>query len=64
MNLICAILACDETGYFIQPTVLLTKDSHSPTMITELFGPVVTIYTYPADEFEETVCLVEFKILI
>ena len=44
----------DKVGYYIQPTVLVTTDPHSPTMVNELFGPVVTIYVYPADQYEET----------
>ncbi|MCL5037159.1 MAG: L-glutamate gamma-semialdehyde dehydrogenase [Chloroflexi bacterium] len=45
---------CDKsTGYFIQPTVILSKNPSSPTMCEELFGPVLTIYVYPADKYEE-----------
>jgi 1-pyrroline-5-carboxylate dehydrogenase len=39
-------------GYFIEPTVLLSKDPNYITMCEELFGPVLTIYVYPADDFE------------
>lgn len=45
----------DKTGYFIEPTVLVTTDPQSKTMTDELFGPVVTCYVYPVDKFEETV---------
>jgi 1-pyrroline-5-carboxylate dehydrogenase len=41
-------------GYFIEPTVLLTTDPHYYTMEEELFGPVLTIYIYPSNEFEKT----------
>ncbi|OAJ39281.1 1-pyrroline-5-carboxylate dehydrogenase [Batrachochytrium dendrobatidis JEL423] len=44
----------DETGYYIEPTVLITKDPKSSTMVNELFGPVVTVYVYPQDEYLET----------
>ncbi len=44
-------------GYFIEPTVILTKDPKYTTMCEELFGPVVTIYVYEADKFEETLDL-------
>lgn len=30
-------------GYFIQPTVIVTKDPKSVTMVEEIFGPVVTV---------------------
>ena len=43
-----------ETGWFIEPTIIVTKDSKSESMIEEIFGPVLTIYVYEDDEFEET----------
>ncbi len=46
-------------GYFIEPTVLLAKDPMYTTMCEEIFGPVVTIYVYNADRFEETLELVD-----
>jgi 1-pyrroline-5-carboxylate dehydrogenase len=49
----------DEKGYFIDPTILVTKDPKSPTMVEELFGPVVTVFVYPAEEFEETLKLAD-----
>ncbi|MBX2846270.1 MAG: L-glutamate gamma-semialdehyde dehydrogenase [Saprospiraceae bacterium] len=39
-------------GYFIEPTVILTQDPKYTTMCEEIFGPVVTIHVYPADDFE------------
>lgn len=46
-------------GYFIEPTVILAKKPKYTTMVTELFGPVVTIYVYEDDKFEETLHLVD-----
>lgn len=48
-----------DTGYFIEPTVILTRDPDYVTMHTELFGPVLTIYVYPDDKFNETLDLVD-----
>ncbi|MFA5814012.1 MAG: L-glutamate gamma-semialdehyde dehydrogenase [Bacteroidales bacterium] len=48
-----------ETGYFIEPTVILTRDPYYVTMHTELFGPVLTIYVYPDNQFNETLDLVD-----
>ena len=45
-------------GYFIEPTVILTKDPKYTTMCTELFGPVVTIFVFEDDHWEETLQLV------
>jgi len=51
---------CDDSkGYFIQPTVILTKDPQYVTMQEEIFGPVVTIYVYDAENFEDTLTLVD-----
>jgi 1-pyrroline-5-carboxylate dehydrogenase len=47
-----------EVGYFIEPTVLLTRDPNYETMHTELFGPVLTIFVYPDIDFEKTIDLV------
>ncbi len=46
-------------GYFIEPTVLLTTDPKYTTMCEEIFGPVITIYVYPEDEFEATMDLLD-----
>ena len=46
-------------GYFIEPTVLLTKDPSYVTMCEEIFGPVISIYVYQEERFEETLELVD-----
>ena len=48
-----------KEGFFIEPTIIDTTDPKYVTMVEELFGPVLTIYTYPADEFEKTLTLVD-----
>jgi 1-pyrroline-5-carboxylate dehydrogenase len=48
-----------SVGYFIEPTIIVTKDPKYVTMCEELFGPVLTIYVYDADTFEETLKLVD-----
>jgi len=47
----------DSKGYFVEPTIILTKDPKFKTMQEEIFGPVVTVYVYPDDKFEETLTL-------
>ncbi len=50
---------CDKSkGYFIQPTIIETKDPGYVTMCEEIFGPVLTIYIYDAKKFEETLKIV------
>ncbi len=46
-------------GYFIQPTIIETKDPKYVTMCEEIFGPVLTIFIYDAEKFEETLKLVD-----
>ncbi|MBO3698991.1 L-glutamate gamma-semialdehyde dehydrogenase [Roseivirga sp. E12] len=46
-------------GYFVEPTVLLTKDPKYTTMCEEIFGPVITIYVYDENEFESTLALLD-----
>ncbi|MFW1494608.1 aldehyde dehydrogenase family protein, partial [Vibrio parahaemolyticus] len=45
-------------GYFIEPTIIETRDPKYVTMCEEIFGPVLTIYVYNADQFEKTLSLV------
>ncbi len=50
---------CDDSkGYFVEPTIILTKNPHFKTMEEEIFGPVLTIYVYDDDKFDETLDLV------
>jgi 1-pyrroline-5-carboxylate dehydrogenase len=49
--------ADDSSGYFIQPTVILTDDPHHRLMEEEIFGPVLTVYLYDDDRFDEVLDL-------
>lgn len=46
-------------GYFIAPTVIEVSDPRYVTMCEEIFGPVLTIYTYDAEKFEEIMDIVD-----
>lgn len=46
-------------GYFIQPTIILAKDPKYVTMCEELFGPVLTVYVYDENKYEETLALLD-----
>ncbi|MCO5269138.1 MAG: L-glutamate gamma-semialdehyde dehydrogenase [Brumimicrobium sp.] len=46
-------------GYFIEPTIIVTKDPQFKTMVEEIFGPVMTIYIYDEKKYEETLDLVD-----
>jgi len=49
----------NSVGYFIEPTVVLTTDPHYYTMVEELFGPILTIYIYPDNKFDDTLTLID-----
>ena len=50
----------DKTvGYFIEPTVILTKLPTYATMTEELFGPVMTVYVYEDAAWETSLKLVD-----
>lgn len=46
-------------GYFVEPTVVVTTNPKFKTMCEEIFGPVMTIYVYPADEYTQVLELVD-----
>ncbi len=46
-------------GYFIEPTVIVSKNPRSTTMCEEIFGPVLTIHVYPDDQYEEILDVVD-----
>jgi 1-pyrroline-5-carboxylate dehydrogenase len=48
-----------SVGYFIAPTVIVTTNPNYTTMSAELFGPVITIYVYPDNQWHETLKLVD-----
>jgi 1-pyrroline-5-carboxylate dehydrogenase len=48
-----------SVGYFIEPTIIVTTNPHYITMETELFGPILTIFIYDDNKWEETLKLVD-----
>ncbi len=46
-------------GYFIRPTVIQAKRPDYLTMCEEIFGPVLTVYVYPENQWAETLELVD-----
>jgi len=48
-----------SVGYFIEPTVILTRNPRYVTMCEELFGPILTIFVYEDDNFEETLDILD-----
>nr|XP_031320061.1 delta-1-pyrroline-5-carboxylate dehydrogenase, mitochondrial isoform X3 [Camelus dromedarius] len=51
---------CDDSvGYFVEPCIIESQDPQEPIMKEEIFGPVLTVYVYPDDEYKETLRLVD-----
>jgi 1-pyrroline-5-carboxylate dehydrogenase len=49
----------DSTGYFIRPTLIQVRRPDYRTMCEELFGPVVTLYVYPENQWREILSIVD-----
>ena len=47
------------TGYFIEPTAIVTKDPYYVTMCEELFGPVLTVYVYEDEKFDDILATID-----
>jgi len=43
----------DSKGYFIEPTIIVCSDPKAKVIQEEIFGPVLSIYVYPAEQYEE-----------
>ncbi len=50
--------ASDE-GWFVRPTIIEVNDPRQETMCEEIFGPVISVFVYPDDAWEETLDLVD-----
>lgn len=58
-EIICGGNYDKSKGYFIEPTVVVTSNPHFRTMVEEIFGPVMTIYLYEDEKYEETLALLD-----
>ncbi len=47
----------DRIGFFIDPTIVVTTDPNFKTMVEEIFGPVLTVFVYQDEKYEETLQL-------
>jgi 1-pyrroline-5-carboxylate dehydrogenase len=58
----CCTVLCgggydDSVGYFIEPTIIETTNPTSESMVEEIFGPVLTVYVYEDNEFDEVLTM-------
>jgi 1-pyrroline-5-carboxylate dehydrogenase len=51
--------ADDTEGYFVRPTVAVVDDPRHEVMATEFFGPILTVFVYPDERFDEALHLVD-----
>ena len=58
-NIVAGGVARGEEGYFIEPTLIETKDPAYRLLCEEIFGPVVTVHVYPDSKWEETLRIVD-----
>lgn len=52
-------VSVSRRGYFIEPTIVQSKDPKEKLMTEEIFGPVLTVYVYKDSDLDETMKLVE-----
>jgi len=58
-EIICGGNYDKSKGYFIEPTVIVTTDPSFKTMCEEIFGPVMTIYVYDENKWDETLDILD-----
>ena len=46
-------------GWFIEPTLIQTEDPGYRSLCEEIFGPVVTAYVYPDDDWMKTLSVID-----
>lgn len=56
-DFVCGGISNNNYGWFIAPTIIQSKTPQSKLMSEEIFGPVVTIYVYPDEQYEATLSL-------
>jgi 1-pyrroline-5-carboxylate dehydrogenase len=49
----------DSEGYFVRPTVLLSDDPTDEAFATEYFGPLLSVYVYPDNQFEQVLDVID-----
>lgn len=57
LDVICGGEYSDEIGYYVQPTIIVTKNPTNRLMLEEIFGPILTVFVYPDKEINETLTI-------
>lgn len=53
-EILCGGGCDDETGYFVEPTVIVAHDPRYETLREELFGPILTVFVYDDSDLDAT----------
>lgn len=48
-----------SVGWFVNPTLIVTKNPRSKTMVEEIFGPVLTCYVYDNQDYDKVLSLID-----
>jgi 1-pyrroline-5-carboxylate dehydrogenase len=51
--------ANDEIGYFVEPTLIVSNNPNNEVFSNEYFGPILAIYVFPDDKYEEILDIIE-----
>lgn len=52
--------SCDDAkGYFVEPTIVVTSDPRDPIMSEEIFGPILSVFVYPEDQYKDVLHLID-----
>ncbi|QDP96412.1 L-glutamate gamma-semialdehyde dehydrogenase [Microlunatus elymi] len=49
----------DSVGWFVRPTVISSPNPKHEVFSDEYFGPILSVYAYPDDQYEQTLDLVD-----
>uniref|UniRef100_A0A672RSD5 Multifunctional fusion protein n=1 Tax=Sinocyclocheilus grahami TaxID=75366 RepID=A0A672RSD5_SINGR len=49
----------DKKGYFVEPTIIETTDPQEKIMNEEVFGPILTVYVYPENDYKKVLHLID-----
>jgi 1-pyrroline-5-carboxylate dehydrogenase len=52
-------VADDKIGFFVSPTILVGDDPHHEIFTTEYFGPILSVYVYPDEDYAKALDLVD-----
>ncbi|XP_047439899.1 delta-1-pyrroline-5-carboxylate dehydrogenase, mitochondrial [Mugil cephalus] len=49
----------DQKGFYVEPTIIQTRDPRDAIMAEEIFGPVLSVYVYPDNSYKDVLTLID-----